>query len=237
MLSKVLNQFDWHPTTLTMIAGALVIIGFALSGISWWYISLAALGTFGPGILREAGVIQDQDEFQRRATHKAGYHAFLVVGLFSFLLVGYLRATEVNIGNPDAIVSLILAILWFTWFLSSLLSYWGLQKTISRILYSFGTIWLVFSILANLEQPVGMLMQSLLVIPFFLLSYMSKKWPKISGGLLIAASIFFFYYLGLYEIFGPNPLEKGRGEVIILFVSPLLVCGVLLLKSESNDDD
>lgn len=65
---------------------ALAIAGIALTSLSWWFIMLTAMGTFGPGILREAGWLQDQDEFQRRADHRAGYHAFLVSGVLMFLM-------------------------------------------------------------------------------------------------------------------------------------------------------
>ncbi len=231
-MKNILKQFDWHPSNGTLVAGFFVILGFILSGINWWFISLAAFGTFGPGILREVGLLNDQDEFQRRATRKAGYHAFLTVGLVTFLLVGYFKSGTGGLDDPEALVTLILAILWFTWFLSSLLSYWGVQQTTSRLLYTFGTVWLIFTIIGNIQTPVILLMQSILVMPFFLMAYMSKKWPAFSGILLIILSIILFFYLGLDEIMGSNPLEKGRGEVIVLFVGPLLVCGILLLRSE-----
>jgi len=44
------------------------------------------VGAFGPGILRELGWLKDQDEFQRRAAHRAGYHAFAVTGLVAFFI-------------------------------------------------------------------------------------------------------------------------------------------------------
>ena len=64
------------PTRTNLIAGGMVVAGFLLTGISWWFLLLAAFGTFGPGILREMGWLRDQDEFQRQAVHRAGYHAF-----------------------------------------------------------------------------------------------------------------------------------------------------------------
>ena len=196
MLNKYLDQMNWHPAQGTLVAGAIVILGFVLSELNWGFLSLAALGTFGPGILREFGFLNDQDEFQRRATRKAGYHAFLTSGLFTFLLVAYIRSGERNLGDPEAVVTLILAILWFTWFLSSLLSYWGPQKTVTRILVAFGIVWLIFTVVSNIMSPVALLMQSLVVIPFFLLAYIAKRWPTIAGGLLVVAAAFFFYFFG-----------------------------------------
>lgn len=235
MIQKLIDRLDWNPATGTLVAGVLVILGFALSEINWGFLSLAALGTFGPGILREMGILDDQDEFQRRAARQAGYHAFLVAGLFTFLMVSYLRSGDRNVEEPEVMVSLILSVLWFTWFLSSLLSYWGPQKTVSRVLNAFGAVWLLFNVVGNLQDPIALIMQSLLAVPFFLLAYISKRWPKIAGVVLIAVSFFFFYFFHLYEIFGPNPLERGRGMVIVLFMGPLLVSGIILLRSSSTE--
>ena len=237
MLNKLLSRLEWHPTHATLAAGALVILGFALSEINWWFLTLAALGTFGPGILRETGILNDQDEFQRRADRRAGYHAFLTAGLFTFLYDAYLRSGDRNVGDAEISVSLILAVLWFTWFLSSLLSYWGPQKTVSRVLNAFGWVWLVFNVVGNLTDPIALIMQSLLAAPFFLLAYVAKRWPRIAGAVLIVVSCFFFYFFHLYRIFGPNPLENGRGMVIVLFVGPLLVSGIILLKNRLEEDE
>lgn len=221
----------------TLIAGAVVILGFALSEVNSWFLSLVALGTFGPGILRELGLLNDQDEFQRRADRRAGYHAFLTAGLFTFLYDAYLRAGERSVGEAEISVSLILAVLWFTWFLSSLLSYWGPQKTVSRVLNVFGWVWLIFNVVGNLADPIALIMQSLLAAPFFLLAYVAKRWSKIAGIVLIGSSAFFFYFFHLYRIFGPTPLERGRGMVIVLFIGPLLVSGIILLRSGREEDE
>ena len=230
MISKIFSRLDWQPTHATLIAGFFVILGFGLSSVNNWFLALMALGTFGPGILRETGILNDQDEFQRRADRRAGYHAFLTAGLFTFVYDAYLRAGERNVGEAEISVSLILAILWFTWFLSSLLSYWGPQRTVSRVLYAFGWVWLAFNVLGHLYDIMALIMQSLLAVPFFALAYVAKRWPRVAGILLIAAAAFFFYFFGLYKIFGDNPLERGRGMVIVLFMGPLLISGILMLK-------
>ena len=59
---------SWRPTPTNLVAGALVLAGFGLSGLSWWFLLLTAAGTFGPGLLRakgKAGMREDsvfQDE-------------------------------------------------------------------------------------------------------------------------------------------------------------------------------
>ena len=79
----------WRPTQTTLVAGAVVIAGFWLTSLSWWFLLLVALGTLGPGLLREIGWLNDKDEFQRRADHRAGYHAFLTTGFVAFVLVAF----------------------------------------------------------------------------------------------------------------------------------------------------
>ena len=52
---------------MSLIAGGIVIAGFFLMSVSWWFLLLVGLGTLGPGFLREMGWLHDKDEFQRRA--------------------------------------------------------------------------------------------------------------------------------------------------------------------------
>jgi len=58
----------------------------------------------------------------------------------------------------------------------------------------------------------------------------------VAGALLIAASAFFFYFFGLYKIFGSEPLALGRGFVIVIFFGPLFASGAMLLRRGSGDD-
>ena len=73
------------PAPAGLIAGALVIAGVLL----WMFVNkglliVAGLGAFGPGILRELGWLNDQDEFQRQAARRAGYHAWLFSALLTY---------------------------------------------------------------------------------------------------------------------------------------------------------
>ena len=208
-----------------------MIAGFLLTGLSWWFVLLSATGTFGPGILRELGWLRDQDEFQRLAAHRAGYHAFLTVGLAAFVLVAFIRSGERMIKDPLELATLFLAILWCTWFFSSLLAYWGPQKTATRVLYGFGSVWLVFTILSNLGSEwngwAALLLHPLLTVPFFAMAWLSSRWPRIAGTILLAASIFFFQFFGLFQ--RENLGLITQGITFILFPGPLIASGLALL--------
>jgi hypothetical protein len=221
------------------VAGSLVIAGFWLSGISWWFLLLTALGTFGPGVLREMGLLRDKDEFQQRAEHRAGYHAFLATGLVAFLLVAFFRSADRVVRNPQELATLFLVLLWFTWMLSSLLSFWGTRIASARMLKVFGTVVLVFTIVSNVGSEwdgwAPLLLHPLLSLPFFVLAWLAGKRPRLSGVLLLGCSVFFLRFFGWFQK-DPERLVDD-GVVFVLFLGPLLASGVALLCSGEADQD
>ncbi len=235
-MDRFFARIGWRPTKTTLIAAVFIVLGLVLTDISWGFSFLIAIGVFGPGLLRELGWLKDQDEFQRQAARRAGYHAFLATGLLAFALMALLRTGEHGIKEAEPVVSLLLVVLWFTWVLSSLLAYWGPRRTARTILVTFGIFWLIFSAADSLHSLPMLLMQSLVAVPFFALAWVAGRWPKAAGALLIAASAFFFYFFGLYKIVGSEPLARGRGFVIVLFFGPLFASGVALLRCGAGDD-
>jgi hypothetical protein len=206
-----------------------VIAGLFLAGFSWWFLVLSGVGAFGPGILREFGWLRDQDEFQRRAAHRAGCHAFLVTGLATFVLYAYTRSGG-RLEKPQELSLVYLGVLCFTWMFSSLFSYWGPHRTAFRILIIFGSAWGVFNVIGNLTNPVAMLMQLLITTaPFFLLALVSRRWPWVAGLLLIALSLFFTGYY-----FFPGHFTRlaflVKLSTVVLFIGPLIASGVALLR-------
>jgi MFS family permease len=235
-MARILPRAGWRPTKVTLVSGALIAVGLLFLDRNWIFFVLVGLGILGPGLLREIGVLKDQDEFQRQAARRAAYHAFLATGFLAFILVAVLRTGFQGIKDPEQPVSLLLVVLWFTWVLSSLLGYWGPKRTAITILLAFGAFWLIFNILGNLNSLTALVMQCLLAVPFFALALVARRWPRAAGAVLIAASIFFFYYFGLYEIVGKEPLARGRGFVIVIFFGPLFASGVALLCSKPGEE-
>jgi len=237
MASSIARE-RWRPTRTSLIAGGIVIAGFWLSSLSWWFFLLVALGTLGPGILREIGWLHDKDELQRLADHRAGYHAFLTVGLLAFFLVAFFRASELTIEHTERLPTLFLVLLWFTWFVSSMLDYWGPQKAAAWILRVFGSVVLVFTIVSNLGSEwtgwTALLLSPLLAAPFFVLAWLAGRWPRVSGILLLIVSGCMFWFFGWFR---SNALALiTQGVTIILFLGPLVAAGVVLLFSGKQDD-
>jgi len=128
------------PPLPGLIAGGLVIMGLMLSTfVAEGFLIVAGLGAFGPGILRELGWLRDQDEFQRQAAHRAGYHAYLIGGLATVLIIAAVRWNGRDVEVSSEWLVLVLVIMWLTWLFSALLAYWGAQKTASRVLMVFGS--------------------------------------------------------------------------------------------------
>jgi len=229
----------WRPTRTQLVAGGLVITGFWLASLSWWFLLLTGLGTLGPGILRELGWLRDKDEFQRRADHRAGYHAFLVTGLLAFVLVAFFRSGERAIENTGEVATLFLVLLWFTWLLSSAVAYWGALRAASRMLIVFGSVVLIFTVVSNLGPEwtgwTALLLHPLLSAPFFVLAWLSGRWPRVTGSLLLAISVFFFFWLfGGFKDSNLNPITDG--VTAILFLGPLLASGVALLGAGKDSE-
>lgn len=226
-----------RPAPATLAGGALVLVGFWFLGVHPIFYVILAAGAFGPGLLREFGWLRDQDEFQRRIAHRAAYHAYLAAGIVSFLLLALFRNRPDRSADPEAILTTLLALLWFTWLLSSLLAYWGTRRTASRLLLAFGIVWLIFNVLGHFSSPVELLMQSLLALPFFLAAWLARRLPRVAGGVLLLASGLFVWRFQLYDVLGSTPLAKGRGFVLLLFVGPLLASGIALLRGDSEGSE
>ncbi|MCE9636484.1 MAG: hypothetical protein K8T90_12330 [Planctomycetes bacterium] len=214
-----------------LLAISLGAVGVALSSWSPWMLLLAGAGAFGPGLLREIGWLADRDEFQQQAAHRAGYHAFLAAGFAGFVVLAFLRSGGRPAADAADVPALLLAVLWFTWLLSSLVTYWGPQVAAARFLRVFGSLWLVFAVVSNIGPEwtgwAALLLHPLLAVPFFALAWAAPRWPRVSGAILLVAAAGAFWFLGLFR--NPNLGLLTQGFTLILFVGPLLAGGVALL--------
>lgn len=227
------------PPLAGVIAGGLVILGVLLfMFVEEGLLVVAGLGAFGPGILREMGWLRDHDEFQRQAAHRAGYHAYLIGGLATVLVVSALGWSGSGLEASAEWVTLILVILWITWLFSALLAYWGARKTASRVLFTFGSFWAVFVIASLIgegvegvtagETALGILMAVLIVGPFFALAWMAGRRPRVAGFLLLGVAAVLFVVL--------LPTWAGSlawSTILVtdtLLLAPLIASGVALLQ-------
>jgi len=205
----------------TVTGGVLVVAGIVLADHSEWWFILSGLGACGPGLLRELGLLRDQDEFQRRADWRAGYHAFLATSLFAFAVVPAVRVWEGRLRHPEELASLLLGLLWFTWLLSRLFSYWGAHKAARRILLGFGLPWLAFALADAGPHPLGWLMCSLPALPFLLLAALAPRLPRLTGLLAVGVAVGLYLQFRYWD-------ESHMGGLVVNSLVAVLLCGPLL---------
>ena len=220
--------------SIVLVAAGLIL---AVTVHMGWLI-LFGLGAFGPALLRDVGLLRDHDELQREVAFRAGQRAFLATGI---LLVAWIATRKWGVANleGDAIqASAVLACLVVTHFMSRLTGFWGAQRAAARILVTFGALWLVFAVTAVAGDPRellgrGSLMTLMIVGPFFALAWTCRRWPRVTGILLIACSIAAFLLFRLQRILSDDPSAL---MVALTFVLPLIVVGVALLGVKPEND-
>ena len=227
------------PSPAGLVAGGLVILGVLLwMLVNKGLIVVAGLGAFGPGILRELGWLNDQDEFQRQAAHRAGYHAWLVGGLAAVLILSALQWGKSGAEVSVEWVGLVLALMWLTWLFSALLTYWGAKRTTTVVLLVFGSFWLLFAVATIISEAVqgtasfdfattllGVTAGIFIVGPFFLGAWAVHRWPRATGAVLILIAALFTWK------FGPWGMDDWSTQLLTLtlLALPLLACGIALL--------
>ncbi len=235
------------PPLPGLVAAGLVILGVLLwMFVAKGFLALAGLGAFGPGILRELGWLRDQDEFQRQAAHRAGYHAYLIGGLATAFAVSALQSHEGTLEDSSEWVMLILVVLWTTWLFSALLSYWGARKTASVVLSVFGSFWAVFvlaSIIGMESQDVNVvnillasLMGSIVVVPFFVLARMAGRRPRGTGVALLAVAALFLVMFVPVWVARSFKLSSLLVTATLLIV-PLVASGIALLREDPQPEE
>jgi hypothetical protein len=228
-----------HPNRVNLAATALAALGIFLAvTVDMAFLVFAAIGTFGPGILRELGWLRDQDECQRQAARRAGYHAYLAGGCAAILVVAGLRAGTASIEGPPLAAALVLVVLWLAWLFSSMLSFWGPQRAASRTLLVFGSFWLMFVLLSHIQEPSSLFRESLVVLPFFVLAWLVRRWPRLGGALMLVAAVGTTVLFRFFRFTSYSPEQiLSKALTIILFEVPLLASGLALLRGGAKPED
>lgn len=220
------------------ISCALTTLGILLgSTVDQAFLILAAAGIFGPNLLREFGLLRDQDELQREASQRAAMRAYLIGGLFTMIVIIALEWGSADLDDNAYSAAILLLAFLVPYFCSYLTSFWGPVKAAQRILFAFGLFWLLFNVLGNLRDLLAMVMQCLVALPFFVLAFSSRRFPRATGVLLLAFAIFAFIAFDLHTAFLSSE-NFGKMAVILLLWLPLTYSGVSLLpvRGESPEN-
>jgi hypothetical protein len=158
-----------------------------------------------------------------------------VGGFAAVAAVAVMKFREANLdGGAVVWVAFVFVVLWTTWFFSSLLAYWGAQRTTARVLIAFGSFWLLFVAADLVSEPsaLGALMALAFVGPFFVLAWTARRWPRTTGVALLGVSAIVF---GWIFRFGRSFIE--RPTQILTFVTlsvPMIACGIALLRERKE---
>ena len=221
-------------STVTLVAGLLMVAGAVLAAtVNMIFLLVFGAGVFGPGALRELGILKDQDEFQREASRAAGYRAYLAAGLFLSVWLAVAQRGTVNLDSDLALSMVgVLILLVVVWLLSTLLTYWDARRAVPRILLVFGSFWLAFTVLSHLTEPVTLLLEACVAAPFFVLAWTAPRWPRITGTLLVVVALYMFFAFDLYESF---TTRRNAWPVLLTTFLPLVACGLALLATGRAD--
>ncbi len=212
---------------------ALVVAGLALGfTVHIGFLTLAALGLFGPGVLREAGLIADRDEFEREAARYAGYRAYLAAGAFLVVMIVTKGWGSLSLDNDAVPASIVLALMLVVYLMSYLFNFWGTETASFRVLVTFGAFWSAFVLLSHGTEPMALLMESLVVLPFFVLAFTARRWPRWTGMALVALAAFALHFLNLQRALTG---DAGAMLVFVLLFVPVVGTGLALIRSRADD--
>ena len=214
------------------IAVALVVAGLVL-GITthMGFMSLMAVGAFGPAVLRQLGLLSDLDEFQREAAAKSGLRAYVVTGILLMVVVIAENWHRLSLGNEQVPASTVVIVMLVVYYSSYCLSFWDTRKAVARVLLTFGLLWLVFVVLSHAREPLSLLGEALVVPgPFILAAILCRWWPRVVGLLLLVVSVWSIFFFHMLPLGATGSQEVLRSAfTFVLIPLPLTVAGVALI--------
>lgn len=225
---------------VTIIAIVLVVAGLLLGTTAHMgFMILFAVGAFGPGLLRQMGLIDDLDELQKEAAAKSGLRAYLVTAILMMAVVIGENWNRFGFGLEKVPASSVVLLMLIVYYASYCLSFWDTRKAVSRVLLAIGLFWLAFVVLSHAREPAALFGEALLVPgPFIVAAVLCRWFPRTVGLLLIAlamSSIYFFHMIRLGESFAES-IAFG-GFTLLLIPLPLTVAGVALIADGSRKGD
>ena len=101
-----------------LIALAPVVFGLVLgTTVHMGFLSLMAAGAFGPGVLRQFGLLHDLDEFQKAAADKSGLRAYLATGILLMVVVIAENWNGLSLSNdalPASTVVILMLVIYYS---------------------------------------------------------------------------------------------------------------------------
>lgn len=204
--SRRLPSVDW----IALVVGALGLVLSRIPGAAWsGGVGLLGLAVFGPPVLRELGILDDEDEYSRSIRWRAGFHAALVVATMIFLnnVLYPLIAS-----HPDAVAQKVYFFpvvflrqgLILGFLISFVIQYWGAVKGVFRLLLGLAGLSFIETVMAlsfqsSARLTVGLAMLSLILVTIGV-AFLTRIRPKTSGYLLLLFGLGFAAYDAYYLV-------------------------------------
>ncbi len=226
--------------------GAWIGFGLALLGflaatcytitMNRWLYHLSGLlilvGIFGQGILRELGILSDQDEFQAGVARRAGYRSFLAGGVTILLLSHFLPWPPDFSGRelPKIPLGQVLLVMLLTYICSYLLDYWGRRKGAEVILGSMAALACLGAALDELPDIGHFLVDLRFTAGLLLGIAIARRYSQVAGLYLL---VFVMLAVVNYVALGQPPLHM---EFLILLALPPFAVALALLRTGSPEE-
>lgn len=226
------------PASLTALV--LVVVGLLLgTTVHMGFMTLVAAGAFGPGVLRQLGLLDDLDECQKEAAAKSGLRAYLVTGILLMAVVIAENWHGLSLGNDPLPASTVVIVLLVVYYASYCLSFWDTRKAASRMLLTFGLFWLAFALMSHTGGPLSLLVGVLAVPgPFLLAALLCRRWPRVIGLFLLGASVWATGFFHIIPFDATHPQEVLKNSFTLLLIPlPLTLAGVALITDSMTADD
>ena len=237
LVERVKRGISRGSVSLVGVIGVLCVFFGAFLGVAVHigFFALVAVGAFGPGLLRELGLLDDLDEFQKEAIVRAGYRSYLVGGVILTAVVIARQWGTLRLGDDLVPASALLALLMVVFAVSYSLNFWDVRRAASRVLAGFGGFWLIFVVVSHATEPFSILIEGMVVaVPFLVGSLLCRRWPRLMGLVIFLVACYATYLFDLYRF---SPAEKAFHSLFVgsLLVLPLASLGVALIRYKSPE--
>ena len=254
LAKRPLPSIDWIALGIGMVG--LVLSRIQAPGSSGW-LGLLGLAVFGPPILRETGLLKDDDEFTRNIRWRAGFHAALLAGVAIFLNF-VVMGTYMD--NPEAMrqkmwlfpMNQLRQLLVLVFLFSYLIQYWGARLGVFRIMRGLFVLFLVeygMGLAQARHLPAegmrGAITGVMVLFLVFLVggAFLARRRPRLTGQIMLGLGVLFLLFAG-YELmtFPPSADVMGGLSTKLGMVSGMLqillvfgILGLSLLQSEPDE--
>lgn len=216
----------WPMLSFILVCGG-AILGFTVSP---WFLLAAAAGAFGPGAARRLGLLHDADEFEIAARDSAAWAAFAATCLAGILLFAYERAGGKAVFSASDAILVVVTLGLVIYGAAYLFRFWNGRKAGRIVLFAAAGGWFLFTLLSEWGHPAGILMETLAVsAPLALLAVLSRFFPRIVGGLCLAASACSLF---AFDVIG----ARGSPNLFVFAALslPLMVVGIGMIMKEGR---